>query len=759
MRSTTDHGLVHTIASPLTTTAGHGSDIDRLTAWLISVLPDSAAELQLWGICAVVVIATLYGIGTRRVAAQGKKERPGIDGAVDTLGEGLAVTIGGLLGGACRFVAGQPVWGEPKTDSSFLRPGERIDRAFAGDLARPDTATGSKTPRPRRSRTAFLTTPRALTRIGETWHQWPGVARSAVRLGTVTAAVGLWREPEWTAVVLAVTVPVAAAAATVAVPRGSRSRNDAETYGPGLWAALIQVLRLSAEDQERGEAYWMLLPDDLSDDEARIVIRLPLQWLGSDKERAMLAHILHSRLPGEWVASYAQRGRNPYVEFTPKPTPKPRPQLASSVPWRSTGDPYKVFVGQAVEGDRIVDVVVATESETPHWGVAGDTGSGKSTMLYIPVVHGRQNSWVVDILDNKENSMIEAEGHSGIRIHKSTRACMGAFAEFMTSMIAAEKALGLDGDPQLRAQLIPRLLVIDELPTLIRFAYTWWKYGIKQKGTPPFIDWFTIILMMGRSSNHRVVVGAQQFDNALFGGTIGRKQIGTKIVIGKQDMVSWGVAFGQNAPRFGYDTTVKGRGAYADNQTDPDGDYAWVREFQAAYITPHVQDLLAGAPQAPAWFDAGQMAPWITPEALAQAQEEAAAANFLPGGKFAPLSRPVVPVRRNRGVGGGPPRSGAGTALVGTGGGTGAGTADPDAALEAEQAEDAALPDTFSIADACKKGILPWGYETARKYLLQRSKDRGVAVPEGVTDGRVTYYTRAELETWLAAWNTAKATA
>ncbi|MEU5061293.1 MULTISPECIES: hypothetical protein [unclassified Streptomyces] len=66
-------------------------------------------------------------------------------------------------------------------------------------------------------------------------------------------------------------------------------RSDAQIYGPGLWAALIQVLRLSGEDQQRGERYWLGLSDDLRGDEARIVVRLPLQWLGHEKERAVLA--------------------------------------------------------------------------------------------------------------------------------------------------------------------------------------------------------------------------------------------------------------------------------------------------------------------------------------------------------------------------------------------------------------------------------------------------------------------------------------
>ncbi|MFE6164053.1 type IV secretory system conjugative DNA transfer family protein [Streptomyces sp. NPDC056486] len=723
--------------------SGDGSASDQFGAWLVSFLPRTTTELEVWAISAVAVLVAVCGIGSRRLAAQNKKPRAGLDGVADAFGEGLTVAVGGLVEGIGRFLAGQQLWGEALSTATFLRPGVALDRAAAVRELN-SAASGPKTARVDAGRLAA-------------WHQWPGAARSAVRLGAVMATLGYFVSPLWSA--LAAVVSVVLALVAIRCCRRPRT-DDAQTYGPGLWAALVQLLRLSAEDQERGEAYWLNLSTDLSGDDSRVLVRLPLQWLGSEKERASLAHAVHTRLPGEWAAAYSQRGRNPYVEFTPKPVPKPRPQLARSVPWQSTGDPFRVFVGQAIEGDRIVDVVVSTETATPHWGVAGDTGSGKSTMLYIPVVHGRQNGWVVDILDNKSNSMIEAEGFSGARIHKTTRACMGAFAEFMTSMIAAEKALGRDGDPQLRALLVPRLLVIDELPTLIRMAYTWWKHGIRQKGAPPFIDWFTIILMMGRSSDHRVVVGGQQFDNVLFGGTIGRKQIGTKFVIGKQDMVSWGVAFGQNAPRFGYDTDVKGRGAYADNKSDPDGgDYTWVREFQAAYITPDVEELLAEAPDAPAWFDAGEMAPWITPGALAQAQEEAAAAAFLPGGKFAPFTRTVVPARRIMGVVGGVPRSGAGTVVLGKCPGTAAGTAEQTAGLAVELAEDAALPATFSLADACKRGILPWRYETARKYLLQRSKRKGIAVPEGITDGRVTYYTEPELTEWLTAWNAVKAEA
>ncbi|MET7930604.1 type IV secretory system conjugative DNA transfer family protein [Streptomyces sp. NPDC005349] len=740
---------LYAAASPPRAADGQGGWI---VSWVLPLLPNTVEELQIWVVSVAVAVGVMGGLGSRSLAAQGDKQRPGFDGAADVLLEGLGVVAGGLW----RFAAGLSVWGEPRSDATFLRWGVLLDRgplSSAGAMNGGADVAGA-TPAVEQCDAGEAALGGA-TRLGF-WHRWPGAARSVVRLGAVAAGIGLWRAPVVTLVGLGAAVPLA----LVLVKSRIADRTDAQIYGPGLWAALIQVLRLSGEDQQRGERYWLDLSDDLRSDEARVVVRLPLQWLGHEKERAVLALAIATRIPGEWKGAYFQRGRCHYARFVPRPAPKPRPQLSDSVPWKSTGNAFKVFVGQAIEGDQVVDVVVSTESDTPHWGVAGDTGAGKSTVLYIPVVHGRLNGWVVDILDNKENSMIEAEGHSGVRVHKTTRACMGAIAEFMTSMIAAEKANGLDGDPRLRQMLVPRLLVIDELPTLIRFAYTWWKFGIRQKGTPPFIDWFTIILMMGRSSGHRVVVGAQQFDNALFGGTIGRKQIGTKITIGKQDMVSWGVAFGQNAPRFGYDTDVKGRGAYADKRTDPGGgDFAWVREFQAAYITPHVKELLVEAPEAPEWFDRGELAPWITPEALMQAQEEAAADDFLPGGEFAPLSRPVVPVRRNRGQQGGSAWSGAKAAVAGTVSGTAAGTGAQAVALASELAEDEALPETFSIAEACKRGILPWSYDTARKYLLQRSKAKGVPVPDGVTDGKVTYYTEPELQSWLRAWSAAKAAA
>ncbi|MFE4875148.1 type IV secretory system conjugative DNA transfer family protein, partial [Streptomyces sp. NPDC056682] len=613
-----------------------------------------------------VVVGALYGIGTRHREEKGKPAAKGspANAFIEDTFEGLAVVTKRVCTLCWRFLTGKEMRGKARTNASFWRPGtvstDPLSTAELGAIALPaaDATAGPAIDWDRLSKrlsdmarmppwvaravaaagrglsatwAAVRTVGRGLGR----WHHWRYAGRSAARVGGLTTAAGLILEPAWTILALAAAVPVTLVTAG-AWGKGYQA-TDAETYGPGLWASLTQVLRLGQEDQERGQDYWLSIPDDLSAESARITIRVPLHWSGTEGERSLMAQAIQAKVPGEWVASYHLAGRSPYAQWSPKPAPRPMPQLPTQVAWKSSGTAHKVYVGKTIEGYEIVDQFVFTQTATPHWGVAGDTGSGKSTVLYMAVVHARQHGGLVDILDTKVNSMAEAFGQSGVRIHTTTRACIGAFAEFLVSILAAEQAVQEGADPKLRDELTPRTLVVDELPTLIRFAYTWWKHGIKQKGAPPFIDWFTIILMMGRSSNHRVVVGSQQFDNALFGGTIGRKQIGTKIVVGKQDMVSWGVAFGQNAPRLSYDTEIPGRGAYADKRMDPEGgDYAYVREFQPAYITPEVRELLAACEKAPQWFDDGEMAPWITPEALAEAQETAATTEFMPGGDFAP---------------------------------------------------------------------------------------------------------------------------
>lgn len=720
-------------------------------------LPGGVFSLGAGGVFALlVVVAVLANQGT---AADREKFNRSIEQALGN----AAAAIG-------RYVSGRELVGEPRSEATWWKAGAPLpdDKATETPVDQLGAAGGAgpgvsfdKPTRARRLARAAAAPVRVvvgalagLWRVLRVWYRWPRAARSAVRLTPLPLAWGLWRFPEETQLAV-IGVAVAAFVAALTSPAGLawwRVRpvwTDGQIYGPGVWVAVRQLLRL---DEKEPRARWLSVPDDMSAEGARIVLRIPAGWIGGPEAVAAIERVIEERVPGEWVPQWERTRQEHYVQWTPKPKPKPKPVLPDYVPWKSTGNPRRVFVGLAIEGDSIVDAIIETQTATPHWGVAGATGSGKSTVLYIPVVHGRQNGELIDILDTKRNSLIEAEGFSGVRIHKTVRECIAAFAEFLTSMMAAEAAMQKGADPQLRAQLVPRTLVIDELPTLIKLAYVWWRYGLKGKGTPPFLDWLGIILLQGRSSNHRIVVGTQQFANAFFGGTMERAQIGTRIAVGQQDRISWGVAFGQSTPVLGYDTSIPGRGAYTDQRKDPDADYVYVREIQPSYITPDVARYLAECPPAPAWFDAGHMAPWITPEVLDDVNETAATAAFLPGGKYGPPSLPGVASAAGRGIAGSSPSSQHATAALTTGDATG-GATDAGAELLPAQAEEKEedLPETYSLAEAFERGILPWKASTVRTYF-KRGEQRGITPPEGVSDGQTSYYSEEELTTWLAEW-------
>jgi hypothetical protein len=679
-------------------------------------------------------------------------------------------TAGVAARGVGRFLAGRDLVGEPRSEATWWRAGAPLPDDQLSQTAIGRLGAKPKIPAPRqkdsrvrpggwaRAGRGLTETGRVLAgagvgiwRVARMWHRWPQCLRALVRLAPLIIAWGWWRDPGTTQTVL-IAVGAAAVVAAVTGPCGLRRWrvksvwSDGQIYGPGVWAGIRQILW--EEGVTRPRRRWLEVPADVRAEGARIVLRVPVQWLGGPKGVASVERVIEERVEGDWMASWSRTGREHYVQWALKPKPKPKPKLPVFVPWQPTGDPRRLFLGLAIEGDDVVQAVLSTRTSTPHWGVAGDTGSGKSTILYIPIVGSRQGGEVIDVIDTKRNSLREAEGFSGVRVHKDIRDCVAAFAEFLVSMMAAEAAKDKGADPELSRLLVGRTLVIDELPTLVKLAYTWWRYGLGGKGTPPFLEWLGIILLQGRSSDHRVVVGTQQFANAYFGGTMERSQIGTRVVVGGQERSSWSVAFGASTPVIPFDTTVPGRGAYSDKRMDPEEGHLFVRELQPCYITPQVPELLAQCPPAPAWFDRGEPAPWITPEILEAVNQFAATAEFMPGGKFGPVSPTAVAGSEPRGVLGGSTRSQGTTAAGATADATAGATADGAEAVDAEAAE---LPETYTLAEAYEREVLPWKAATARTYF-KRGVDRGIEPPAGVSDGHRQYYSEAELLDWLAKW-------
>ncbi|MFF4771095.1 type IV secretory system conjugative DNA transfer family protein [Streptomyces sp. NPDC001255] len=595
-----------------------------------------------------------------------------------------------------------------------------------------------------------------VVRVLRAWGRWPYAVRAAVRIAPGVLAWGVLAAPGATRAVVLVLLGVVVLAA-LSGPSGARwwfvpprRGSGPRVHAEGLWVALRQVLKLPDDEPVRR---WLHVPEDADAPGACIRLRVPVEWIGGKDGPAAVERIVAERAPGAWVAEWDRTGATHWAEWRRPAPPRQRPVLPAVVPWRDTGHPRRLFLGQAIDGYDIVDALIETDSHTPHWGVAGDSGSGKSTVLYIPVVHCRLNGELIDIIDTKRNSLRAAEGFSGVRVHKTIREGVGAFAEFITSMMAAEAAMDKFGDAALKAQLHPRTLVIDELPTFIRLAYTWWRYGLGGKGAPPFLSWLGIILLQGRSSDHRVVIGTHQFANEFFGGTMERAQIGTRVLVGQQERTSWGVAFGPSTPQLGYSATIPGRGAFSDKSRTDGGDL-YVREIQPCYITPHVEEYLTKAPAAPEWFDAGRIAPWITPELLAEVSATAATEKFMPGEKYGP---PHLPTARAGAVPAGASQAAANCYAPSPDPHNSSSVMRPDLRKQpstpapdegvTDVTEEAELPRTYSLTEAYEAGIIRYKAKTIR-VQFSRGEERGISRPEGITDGNTRFYTAEELRNW-----------
>lgn len=386
-------------------------------------------------------------------------------------------------------------------------------------------------------------------------------------------------------------------------------------------ARRVQAMKKALAPMLRVEPYQVDIhvPVDFDADGAEPV-RLALPDDFSRSTGAAILELLGDRLGGDWTARWHLDRYPAYAEFRRRVV---QPKPPASVDWELSRDRYSIFVGKT--GTR--DVYVKTETETPHWGVSAGTGGGKTSTLLLPAIHWRGHGGLVDVIDLKAESYVDSlEGVSGFRVHKDVISAAQAMAEFLVS----SKAVTLARENGYPDPIPPRVLLIDEFGSFVSAVENWWKYGLKEKGSAPVFAWFHMILMQGRTKDHRVVVGTHDFAANTFKSTAVRDLIGTKILIGPVSGPKWVTAFGYEVKKINYDSKKPGRGVIGVAG-------AGVEELQLAYISPEdARAVCSDFTPAPEWFDNCEMAPWITDEAVELTDREAAVRGFLPGGEYIP---------------------------------------------------------------------------------------------------------------------------
>ncbi|WP_432112583.1 hypothetical protein [Streptomyces sp. YPW6] len=368
---------------------------------------------------------------------------------------------------------------------------------------------------------------RATARTLRNWGCWPYAARALTRV-ILTAIVTFSLVPAWDVWALLVAVLATAVLGAFLPQMVPTEPGDDVLYGPKLWVVLRDDLKLS-DDEPRDN--WLQLPARLADEDARIVLRLPWTFRGSDMEKESITALMNSRLPGEWVGRYSFRGEHATAVYTHKPPPKPaapepEPPTAVNI-WDpevqeilAALGPDDFYCGQD-ENDR--PVIQKMADEQAHWAVSVGSGGGKSAFLQWLAIQMLMKRGTAILLDPKMVSMtplIDAE-IDGVHCYIDPEN-VGDMRTAITWVTEVTRARNYQKKSKIRTEFPPLYLILEECNTLADYLKGEYLSDVKESGDsaadPIWRDGVVKILALGREVNVHIIAVFQDFRDTQFGG-------------------------------------------------------------------------------------------------------------------------------------------------------------------------------------------------------------------------------------------------
>ncbi|MFJ5851289.1 hypothetical protein, partial [Streptomyces sp. NPDC092903] len=272
---------------------------------------------------------------------------------------------------------------------------------------------------------------------------------------------------------------------------------------------------------------WLQLPERLADEGARIVLRLPWTYRGSDMEKESITALLNSRLPGEWAGRFLFRGEHATAVYTHKPAPKPPAPAPEPPAAVNIWDPKVQEILAALGPDDFYlgqdtfdgPVIQKMSDEQNSWALSIGSGGGKSAFLQFLAVQMLMKRGTVVAIDPKMVSLTPLIGIEGVHEYINPRAPldMREALEWVEEVLAArnfEKKTG-------RRTSFPALYVFLEetnhLADILKEQHSADKKAGESSADPVWRD-VASILRLGREVNVHIIAVFQDFKDNQFGG-------------------------------------------------------------------------------------------------------------------------------------------------------------------------------------------------------------------------------------------------
>lgn len=463
--------------------------------------------------------------------------------APDTSWRGTEDPIPVLLGrypltaAAYRFVACRPMDGRARTDATFWRPGTR-----------------------------------AYTQSGRTmpYQYWPGwkrgllLTRAPLVPGAYTAAVTAngwlefndgWRW-EWPGPTLAWSPWMLYAG--VQGTRYALNYRHERNYLRPIRQAAYGVLRTRdgvAVDIPRGMVRGR-------DNASTGRLFLPPAWAGSDGDRDNLLELVRGRLAAPTVdARWNMEGARPHMElFIPAQPP-------TRVSWErmiSQADPVSPYLGESASGPVSWDL----GDDSPHAGVLGGSGSGKSELMAWIVAQFMRGGAGIIVLDPKYASQRWLIGAPGVLY------CTEPQALHDTILWLDEELRRRGRESQRTEEVPPRLVVVLEERNSMQSTLRELWAATRPRGAPtrsPALAALDRLASQGRSLGINVLLAAQEGAQVDIGS---RSSYGAFAVAGRMKDSVWRL--------------IQGSGSRKPAISTKPGRFGWVvggatQVFQAAF--------------------------------------------------------------------------------------------------------------------------------------------------------------------------------
>lgn len=300
-------------------------------------------------------------------------------------------------------------------------------------------------------------------------------------------------------------------------------------------SAVLRVKRVAGQGHT-----WVSVPTDFRDDEAsKITIRLPLDWIGQDGDKANLSAVVASRLNLDEVsASWSLHGAMPSVSFSVPPAPPAMVSFAEAIADAEAVSEDEIMIGY---GPRRKVETFSLTLESPHGILNGGSGAGKSVLLAFAVGQFMRRGSGVLVLDAKFVSHMWLRRVPGVHYASEAEDMHKALCWLDEELLRRARLVAVAADPDAAARaLVPLVVVMEEMTTARGRLDRYWKL-IKASEDPalsPALAALAAVANMGRELRVHAFLAGQSLTAKTTGGPEGRESYGARM-LGRATSNAW----------------------------------------------------------------------------------------------------------------------------------------------------------------------------------------------------------------------------